>query len=307
MVNYFCNISIICFFHCFLNNSGGITDNQIANFYLMVLSIITVNLNNELGLRKTIDSVIKQFFTDYEYIIIDGGSTDGSVAVVKEYADKLTYWVSEPDKGIYNAMNKGIIHANGEYLMFLNSGDFLCDNSVLYNVFNEKLTGDIISGNTILQDRNLKFTYRSAPDRYGLVEALNNSLAHSCSFHKRTLFINFGLYNENRKIASDWEFSLKAIIKYGASYQKIQHYITVFNKEGISRTQISLNESERIDILNEIYPPEIVDFLIEYVPLKIFYDKISKNGLAQLGIYLSRVGFIRRPINKIYKMIKISK
>jgi len=84
----------------------------------MKLSIITVNLNNAAGLQKTIESVITQTFTDYEYIIIDGGSTDGSVDVIKQHADKITYWVSEPDKGIYNAMNKGILQAKGEYCLF---------------------------------------------------------------------------------------------------------------------------------------------------------------------------------------------
>ena len=89
------------------------------------LSIITINLNNAEGLRKTIPSVISQTYCDFEYIVIDGGSTDGSVDVIKKYADKLSYWVSEPDAGIYNAMNKGIRKAGGEYCQFLNSGDWL--------------------------------------------------------------------------------------------------------------------------------------------------------------------------------------
>jgi glycosyltransferase involved in cell wall biosynthesis len=89
----------------------------------MKLSVITINYNNAIGLRKTIESVVNQTFRDYEYIIIDGGSTDGSVDVIKEYADKIDYWVSEPDKGIYNAMNKGVAAAHGEYTNFLNSGD----------------------------------------------------------------------------------------------------------------------------------------------------------------------------------------
>ena len=89
----------------------------------MKFSIITINYNNVEGLRNTIKSVVNQTYTDYEFIIIDGGSTDGSVEVIKEYANIITYWVSEPDKGIYNAMNKGIEVANGEYLNFMNSGD----------------------------------------------------------------------------------------------------------------------------------------------------------------------------------------
>lgn len=79
----------------------------------MKLSIITINRNNAAGLRRTIESVVSQTYTDFEYIIIDGASTDGSVEVIKEYSDKITYWVSEPDTGIYNAMNKGILKAQG--------------------------------------------------------------------------------------------------------------------------------------------------------------------------------------------------
>ena len=89
----------------------------------MKLSVITINFNNRDGLRKTIESVVNQTYNDFEYIIIDGGSTDGSVDVIKEYADRIDYWVSEPDKGIYNAMNKGIDVAKGEYCIFMNSGD----------------------------------------------------------------------------------------------------------------------------------------------------------------------------------------
>ena len=94
----------------------------------MKLSVITINLNDAEGLQKTLRSVWeRQSFTDFEHIVIDGASTDGSVEVIKKYADKLAYWVSEPDKGIYSAMNKGIVRARGEYLLFINSGDWLAD------------------------------------------------------------------------------------------------------------------------------------------------------------------------------------
>ena len=101
----------------------------------MKFSIITINYNNCEGLRRTIESVVNQTCHDFEYIIIDGGSTDGSVDVIKQYADQIDYWVSEPDKGIYNAMNKGVAVAKGEYCLFLNSGDSLHNNSALAKVF----------------------------------------------------------------------------------------------------------------------------------------------------------------------------
>lgn len=116
----------------------------------MKLSIITVNRNNTEGLRKTIESVVSQTYTDFEYIIIDGASTDGSVDIIKEYADRITYWVSEPDNGIYNAMNKGILKAKGEYLQFLNSGDWLVDEGVLQTMIKYTDDVDILIGNIYL-------------------------------------------------------------------------------------------------------------------------------------------------------------
>jgi len=82
------------------------------------LSIITINYNNCAGLKRTIDSVVSQSFKDYEWIVIDGGSKDGSKDLIEQYSDSFTYWVSEPDNGIYNAMNKGIEKANGEWMLF---------------------------------------------------------------------------------------------------------------------------------------------------------------------------------------------
>lgn len=97
----------------------------------MTLSIITVNLNNLEGLKRTYDSVVSQTFTDYEWLVIDGGSTDGSREFIEQHQDKFAYWCSEPDKGIFNAMNKGIVRAKGEYLNFMNSGDcFACEETV---------------------------------------------------------------------------------------------------------------------------------------------------------------------------------
>src|SRR5574344_2490955 len=112
----------------------------------MKLSIITINYNNAEGLEKTIKSVINQTFTDYEYIIIDGGSTDGSTDIIKKYRENIDYWVSESDKGIYKAMNKGITYTHGEYLNFMNSGDCFHSSTVLNEVARNFNNTDIIIG-----------------------------------------------------------------------------------------------------------------------------------------------------------------
>src|SRR5215204_5788299 len=95
------------------------------------MRIITINYNNAPNLRGTIESVINQTYRAIEYLVIDGGSTDGSVDIIKEFGNKIDYWVSEKDKGIYNAMNKGLIRATGDYVLYLNSGDYFADSSVL--------------------------------------------------------------------------------------------------------------------------------------------------------------------------------
>src|SRR5208283_551554 len=174
------------------------------------LSIITVNLNNVSGLRKTIESVVNQKYTDYEYIIIDGFSTDGSVEVIKEFTDKITYWISETDKGIYNAMNKGIKRATGDYCLFLNSGDFFANSRILEKCFEHQFSEDIVYGNMILEESGILMTWK-IPPKLTFNDFYISSIAHPCSFIKRSLFEKTGNYNEKYKIVSDWEFFLKAI------------------------------------------------------------------------------------------------
>ena len=98
------------------------------------ISIITINYNDKIGLDKTINSIVNQMYTDFEFLIIDGGSTDGSTAVIEQNASKINYWISEKDSGVYNAQNKGIKAATGEFVIFMNSGDTFVDNHVLANV-----------------------------------------------------------------------------------------------------------------------------------------------------------------------------
>lgn len=116
----------------------------------MKLSIITVNLNQADGLAKTLDSVREQSFRDFEHIVVDGGSTDGSLEVIRARADGLAFWASEPDAGIYAAMNKGLRRAQGEYVYLLNSGDRLYSPDTLERVFAHEERGeDLLYGNTV--------------------------------------------------------------------------------------------------------------------------------------------------------------
>jgi glycosyltransferase involved in cell wall biosynthesis len=220
------------------------------------LSIITVNLNNAQGLRKTIESVVSQTFADYEYIIIDGGSTDDSIDIIKQYEDKITYWVSEQDKGIYNAMNKGILHAKGDYLIFINSGDYLTSN-ILSEVFAHNINADIVCGNVkrIFNDGHIVTLKASDTNEISFFQFYKSSpLPHQASFFKRSLFSE-EMYNENNKIVSDWEFSMKQIIFKNCSYEHLNIIIAIIEPYGISYGKNPDNVKER-DIVIEKYLPK---------------------------------------------------
>ena len=116
---------------------------------MIKLTIITINFNHAEGLKRTIDSIVNQTFTDYEWIVVDGGSTDGSKELIEQYKDHFAWWCSEPDKGVYNAMNKGITHAMGEYINFMNSGDIFATPTILEEIFSTPRTADILYGRMV--------------------------------------------------------------------------------------------------------------------------------------------------------------
>jgi len=223
----------------------------------MKLSIITVNLNNAEGLQETIESVVSQTFTDFEYIVIDGGSTDGSVEIIKQYTDKITYWVSELDKGIYNAMNKGILQAKGKYCLFLNSGDWLTDENVISDFILSDFAEDFIVGNVFLVDEKNISTLLKSEDTNDLTFDLfyRNTLPHQAAFIKRDLFSKIGLYDEMYRIVSDWEFFIKAFVFFNCTYRHFDRIITNFDITGISYSKENdlKVKSERDDVFQSKY------------------------------------------------------
>ena len=200
---------------------------------MVKLSVITINYNNCEGLKRSIESVLCQQFTDYEYIIIDGGSVDGSKEYIENHSDQLAWWISENDKGVYNAMNKGIVRSKGEYLLFLNSGDYFCDEFILSKLFSRPITHDIIYGD-ILWDVKGALREGKFPDKLTFDFFTKHSLPHQSSLIRKALFLTIGLYDENFTIISDWIFFILAIYKFNCSYIHVQLPISVCNRNGIS-------------------------------------------------------------------------
>lgn len=264
----------------------------------MKLSIITVNYNNKSGLEKTIQSVVSQNFTGYEYIIIDGYSDDGSKEVIKRYKDRIDYWISEPDKGIYNAMNKGIIKAKGEYLQFLNSGDWLVDKFVLKKMFTEFPECDLLYGNCrlIMPDGKI-ILKRPEEKKLSFRTFYMGTINHQSAFISKNLFKKYGLYDENLKIASDWKFFLKAIgLNRSKSFYK-DIDVVYYNRDGISSSNKDLLISERKKVLNEMVPITIQDHFEQYGDELIRLSIIKNHWLTKkihrfvqiLNVRLSRL------------------
>lgn len=231
------------------------------------LSIITINYNNSNGLEKTIQSVVSQIFTDYEFIVIDGGSTDDSIKVIKKYSNKITYWNSESDSGIYNAQNKGIKNAKGNYCLFLNSGDYLYKNDVLANIFKENPTAGLIYGDMIFDYGNGKLIKKQQPDAISFFYMMDTSIWHPATFIKRELFLEYGYYDEQFKIAADYDFFLNAIINKNTACKHLPIAVSVFDTTGVSSdiNYLEKNKSERLQIQKKYFSDIIIQSAYEHI------------------------------------------
>jgi glycosyltransferase involved in cell wall biosynthesis len=326
----------------------------------MKLSIITINYNNAEGLRKTLASVASQTYADIEHIIVDGGSTDGSVEIIREYVcangaqgggsqtcrtgqtsrTKVCHqirWISEPDKGIYNAMNKGIRMATGEYIEILNSGDILAADDVTermmaalaqqvkgmenevkgyrlkvkgeensraeinaYNLssINYKLNTPIFYGNMIKEypdgrrvvDRCQAKDYTPESFYYFYRGTLN----HDCAYIRRDLFEKYGLYNEDMKICSDWEWYVRAIVLGGEKTVYTNIDVTVFDMTGISESNGKNKDiilKERCEYLESILPAAVLrDYDMFSLPIEQ-YRRLKKYHLWGVVYFVERVLF----------------
>ena len=282
------------------------------------LSIVTITYNNLAGLRKTAESVQAQTVSDLEWIIIDGASTDGTKAYLDTIKDnsviepantannlqitncKLQI-ISEPDRGIYNAMNKGIRLAQGEYIQILNAGDCLAATDVterMLNALTEQTAKagqpiDILYGNMLKVDGKGKLIGKSGYTEYSLRQFYSSTLNHDCAYIRRALFDDdhYGLYDENLRIVSDWKWYLQAIGLGKARPVYADIDVTIFDGGGISETNLPLRAQERRLVLEEVLPPAVLWDYDHHAFDMEQMNRLRRHHLYPLVFFMERVLF----------------
>lgn len=297
----------------------------------MKISIVTINYNNVEGLKKTFNSVAEQTYRDIEHIIIDGCSSDGSVDAIKEYVASnpnsdpfmkhAIKWVSEKDNGIYNAMNKGIEIALGrrivdsfnrseqredknkvlpDYIQILNSGDILSTSDVTEQMVREVEREEypaILYGNMMKDYGNGKIVRDNcggASSTDSFLYFYKGTLNHDCAYIRRDLFEKYGLYDEEMKICSDWEWYVKAIALGDEKAVFTNIDVTIFDMNGISESHgknAELIKKERREYLEKILPATVLhDYDVFSFPV-LQYQRLKKYHLWGLVHFMERVLF----------------
>ena len=219
------------------------------------ISVITVCYQSKDGLSSTIESILQQDYPDFEYIIIDGGSTDGTLDVIGKIESRLAFWSSEPDKGIYDAMNKGIRQAHSEWLLFLNAGDTLVDHQVFSSMLPYLAQEDfsIVYGNIIKVYDNRKVKSCQLPQKnIDFMDLFCRTIDHQAAFIRRELFSKYGFYDINYKLASDWLFFMNAVGLHHEPCLYVDRDISFFQMDGMSSKHPELYQQERTDALKKM-------------------------------------------------------
>lgn len=282
----------------------------------MLLSIITINRNDAEGLKRTLESVMKQEGVadlQIEHVIVDGASTDDSVEVIKRltvgeeegggrkkeegiYPNGIHYrWISEPDKGIYNAMNKGIRMAKGEYIEILNSADELAAPDVcvrMLKALKEHNTPDILYGNMIKKwPDGRTYCDRCEAGKLSMLSFYHGTLNHDPAYIRKSLFDRFGYYDESLKIVSDWAWYLRAIPLGGVEPVYVDIDVTIFDMTGVSESNTQLWPIERRPILEREVPKMILADYDKYAGDMRMMDRIRKHHMYPLVYFIERVLF----------------
>ncbi len=271
-----------------------------------LLSIITINFNNKDGLHNTLASVSRQSFRNLEHIVIDGGSTDGSKEVIESFKSSITYWVSEKDRGIYNAMNKGIVQAKGKYIQFLNSGDIFTHTTVLEKVFSTERVADIVYGDIDYIFPNGRKRYQSLHgDRLTMAHFFADTIAHPAAFIKRQLFDD-GMFDDQLSIVADNKFFYDRVIMKNCTVEYLPIVMVDFETIGLSSRPENWKKTneERDRVIREMLPPRIYkdyELLLQVIhsPLLKYMVVLNRTDRFQ-----SFVAFVVGFLVKIYTWIR---
>ncbi|MGB9940434.1 glycosyltransferase family 2 protein [Methanosarcina sp.] len=239
------------------------------------VSVITVCYNAEEFIENAINSVLEQTYKNLEYIVIDGASTDSTVAIVNKYKDKINYFLSEPDNGMYEAMNKGIKASSGEIFYFLNSDDVFHDKYVVANsvkLLQEDMNVELIYGAVIIINPDTKASFLQA---YGDVTRpffIKSAICQQAIFYRKSLFDKVGLFDEKYKIVGDYEFNLRAFYKYDIKKKYVPQVMAIFRDGGIgcSEKHSELHKEERNDAFFRHFSK------FEYYKYQLFLRTLSK-------------------------------
>lgn len=273
----------------------------------MKLSIVTINYNNAEGLRKTLASVATQTYRDIEHIVIDGGSNDGSVDIIKEYVQQCVMydvlWVSEKDKGIYDAMNKGVRKATGDYVWILNSGDCAAASDVVEKMMTILSNGaiDILLGNIVrVYDKKKEYAplpverlndMKPRPMDVSMLTFFTGTVPQDAALVKRELFEKYGYFDEKMKICADWKVYLNMIAMGGIQPMHVNVDVVLFDMTGVSNADNERRLAERRAYLEEILPASVRKDYDAYAFPIDQYLRLKRNHLWGLVWFVERVLF----------------
>lgn len=235
----------------------------------MRLSVITINYNNAPGLKKTLDSAAAQTSSgDVEFIVVDGGSSDGSKALISAHSGLLASWVSERDSGIYNAMNKGVKMACGDYCLFMNSGDAFHSPEVLEKAIPLLDGTEIITGRYMLMDSG---ELTSIEEPLTMLRFYTGSLPHQATFIRRDLLLA-DPYDESLRIVADWKLFMKKTIVENLPYKFVDLVVADYDCHGVSSTDAAQVQKERDRVYAELFPPRIMADYLRFVKGSSYSD-----------------------------------
>lgn len=244
------------------------------------LTVITVVYNNVRDIERTITSVIRQTYPQIEYIVIDGSSTDGTVDVIKRYGEHISQWISEPDKGIYDAMNKGLSRATGDYVLFMNSGDEIYAEDTVAQVFASAPNADIYYGETEMYDedwQSLGLRRHAIPAQFNWQSfRFGMSISHQAIYIRRSIA---GCYDPRYQLSADVDWIISAA-KKAKKIVNSQRLVAKYLVGGMSKKRHWQSLKERFRIFTKHYGllPNIMNHLIIAINVAVYYIRHGKTN-----------------------------